>query len=488
MNSKFLNNTVAQSSSTTTEKRSTRFLLDIALLLIIGLVLYYGSFWKSLNTHSTAAQQTDAARYECYTVAFWKGFSALQELPAQQCAFLTHPTTTTPVLSTSALLQKSRAAGAPEWITDLIATQVPTLPFHALPSEYPLIVMLPFSLAALAPLAYYQIAFAILMILLMATIYTLLMRFANRWTAFSFLLLLVAGNWGTALGRFDLFPAALTLIALLCAERARWNWSFAFLALATLAKIYPILLIPAFLIAQQRHYAGQPFAWRRFIPLSLFFALCAGVTALSLLLSVAGTLAPLSYFGNRPVQVESVSASVLWLAHVAGGYPLTFGFSFGSRNMFSPLSTMVSAGGSLLLVAGILYTFWLQWRGKITLAMSSLLILLIIIYTGKVFSAQYLIWVTPIIAYISRGEKKWLIGWGSICLVTTLIYPFLYERPSFPFGTYLPDFYLTVFIRNALLTGFLGILLYVVSRHRLAHLPEPSTTTKALSSTVKTGP
>jgi hypothetical protein len=160
-----------------------------------------------------------------------------------------------------------------------------------------------------------------------------------------------------------------------------------------------------------------------------------------------------------------------------GGYPLTFGFSFGSRNMFSPLSPLVSAGDTVLLVAGLFYTLWLQWRGKVTLAMSSLLILLVIIYTGKVFSAQYLIWIAPIIAYVSRGEKKWLIGWGSVSLVTTLIYPFLYERLNFPFGPYLPDFYLTVFVRNALFSIFLAVLFYAVSRRPAAFVESSSVDT-----------
>lgn len=438
--------------------------LDIALLLLVGAALYYGSFWKSLDVHSAAAQQTDVARYACYTVAFWQGYAGLSKLPAQQCAFITHPSSTTPVLSSASILKKLTAIGAPAWLTDLIAAQSPSQPLHALPSEYPLIVMVPFSLAGLAPPLYYQPAFAVVMLVMLATIYLALTRFAGRWTACTFLLLLLAGGWGTALGRFDLVPAVLTLGALLCAERARWNYAFALLALATLAKIYPVLLVPAFLIAQQRQYTGKWLTWRRWLAPGLFLALCIGVTVVSLLLSVAGTLAPLSYFGNRPIQVESVASSLLWLAHTLGGYPLTFGFSFGSRNMFSPLSPFVSAGGTVLLVAGLLYTLWLQWRGKITLAMSSLLILLVIIYTGKVFSAQYLIWIAPIIAYVSRGEKRWLIGWGSVSLVTTLIYPFLYERPNFPFGPYLPDFYLTVFVRNALFSIFLAALFYVVSR------------------------
>ncbi len=464
MNTNVVNSDPSQSPSLATRKNVRYSWLDIVLLLLVGAALYYGSFWKSLDVHSAAAQQTDVARYACYTVAFWKGYAGLTELPAQQCAFITHPSSTTPLLSSVAILKKLTTMGAPAWLTDLIAAQSPAQPLHALPSEYPLIVMVPFSLAGLAPPIYYQLAFAVVMLVLLATIYLVLMHFAGRWTAGAFLLLLLAGGWGTALGRFDLFPATLTLCALLCAERARWNYAFALLALAALAKIYPVLLVPAFLIAQQRQYTGKWFAWRRWLAPGLFLVLCVGVTVVSLLLSVAGTLAPLSYFGNRPIQVESVASSLLWLAHTLGGYPLTFGFSFGSRNMFSPLSPLVAAGGTLLLVAGLLYTLWLQWRGKITLALSSLLILLVIIYTGKVFSAQYLIWIAPIIAYVSRGERRWLIGWGSISLVTTLIYPFLYERSNFPFGPYLPDFYLTVFVRNALFSIFLVLLFYVVSR------------------------
>jgi hypothetical protein len=468
MNTNVLDGNASQSSSTTIRKNVRYFWLDIVLLLLVGATLYYGSFWKSLDVHSVAAQQTDVARYACYTAAFWHGYAGLSELPEQQCAFITHPTSTTPVLSSASVLKKLTTLGAPVWLTDFVALQAPTQPLHALPSEYPLIVMVPFSLAGLAPPIYYQLAFAVVMLVLLATIYLVLMRFAGRWTACAFLLLLFVGGWGTALGRFDLFPAALTLCALLCAERARWNYAFALLALAALAKIYPILLVPAFLIAQQRPSTGKWLTWRRWQAPALFLALCVGVSAVSLLLSVAGTLAPLSYFGNRPIQVESVASSLLWLAHTLGGYPLTFGFSFGSRNMFSPLSPLISTGGTVLLVAGLLYTLWLQWRGKITLAMSSLLILLVIIYTGKVFSAQYLIWIAPIMAYVSRGKRRWLIGWGCISFVTTLIYPFLYERPNFPFGPYLPDFYLTVFVRNALFSIFLAVLLYVVSRRPAA--------------------
>src|SRR5260370_37348573 len=78
---------------------------------------------------------------------------------------------------------------------------------------------------------------------------------------------------------------------------------------------------------------------------------------------------------------------------------------------------------------GLLCTFWLQWRGKLGLFSTSLLTLLIIIITGKVFSPQYLIWVTPLVAYIGKLHWRWLVSWGMIGFLTTLIYPYIYNAP-----------------------------------------------------------
>jgi hypothetical protein len=88
--------------------------------------------------------------------------------------------------------------------------------------------------------------------------------------------------------------------------------------------------------------AGAKWAkWRRWTPLAVFAATCMIVLAVSLCLSVQGTLAPLSYFANRPFQVESAATSVLWLFHRMG-YSLSLVYVYGSFSVVSPLASQVS--------------------------------------------------------------------------------------------------------------------------------------------------
>ena len=67
-------------------------------------------------------------------------------------------------------------------------------------------------------------------------------------------------------------------------------------------------------------------------------------------------------------------------------------------NILGPWSGGVSLLSTLGLVSGLLYIFWLQWRGKLDIFTASLLTVLVMVVGSKVFSPQYLIWATPIIA------------------------------------------------------------------------------------------
>lgn len=444
------------------QKRVVRYLQDSLVLLVLGCLLYYGAFWEMFRMDS------DAARYQCYAVAFWQGWSGLQKLPQEQCTFITHPDKNLTIVSQDGLLHAMKQWKLSSGLIQFVATQSPAQPYHALPYEYPWPMLLPYSLGLVVPAYWYQVAFAIWMLVLAGCIYFVLQRWRSRGTALAFALYLVVGGWATAVERFDLIPAALTLFAVIFAVQKRWNWAFAILALATLSKFYPATLLVPFLLALQQGVQGKWYAWRRWQPMGVFVGVCVLVIGVSLILSVVGTLAPLGYFGNRPVQVESLSASMLWILSLLGMTSLTYVHTFASLNILSPLSASMTFLIMLLLAVGLLYTWWLQWRRCIDLAMACLLTLLIVMVTGKVFSPQYLIWVIPLAAYVGQSNRWWVIFWTLIGLLTSWIYPYIYHMaPHIYLVPYTPLFYPVTSVRNFLLLGF--ILFTLLSKARLRH-------------------
>ncbi len=444
------------SPSKTAQKKMLPHIFDGLIVLAMIVLLYCGASWQLFHL------RTDAARYQCYAVAFWEGTPALKNYPAEQCEFITHPSTS--LVTSATIVQRMQAYHFPAFLIQLVQSQSPTQPLRALPHEYPLLTVIPFSLGLLTPSMWYQVAFAIWMGLFAGLIYFILKRFRSTGAAIAFAFYLVVGSWATAEGRFDLIPAGITLVALICAERSRWKWAFALLAVATLFKFYPLYLVLPFLIAQQKQSGEKWFARRRWSALGVFVGVCALVEVVSLLLSVEGTIGPFSYFSSRPIQVESASASLMWLGHFLG-YPLNYEFTFGSLNVLGPLASKIGKLGTVALVVGLLYLFWLQWRGKMNLPTATLLTLLIVMITGKVFSPQYLIWVAPLVAYVGKNNWKWLLSWCTICLLTTLIYPYIYDyTPRLLDVPYVGVFYPVAFVRNVLLFGIVVAVLYWATR------------------------
>jgi hypothetical protein len=285
----------------------------------------------------------------------------------------------------------------------------------------------------------------------------------NRSTgaAIAFAFYLALGSWALAEARFDLIPAALTLGAVILAARAKWMWAFALLALATMLKFYPAVLVVPFLIAQQMQYSDKWTAWRRWSAFGLFIGICVLLTAISLVLNVANTLVPFSYFLNRPIQVESLPGVLLWLGNFAGR-PVQYTFIYQSLNFVSSLSGKVSLLCTGLLVAGLLFTWWLQWRGKLDIFTSSLLTLLVVMIMGKVFSPQYLMWVIPLIAFVGKANWRWLVSWGAVCLLTLVDFPIIYiDLP------HIEKYYGVIAVRDGLLLIIVCVLLYVAARRPL---------------------
>jgi hypothetical protein len=419
-----------------------RFLVPQSIVAYLPLtaaviLLFLGASWQLFSVH------TDAVHYACYALTFWHGGAGVALYPPlAHCSFLPAATLAMP-------------------------------PFHAVPREYPPLSLVIFSLALIAPLHYYTVTFALLMALTAFLIYWLLLRYARRGAALAFALYLVIGAWGLAEGRFDLVPAALTLLCVIAAERKHWTAAYIALAFAFLLKIYPILFLPALFIAEQQearrlHIPQHPLTlaslpgefWQtlrgaqrwRWKNTLIFLAIALGVTGFFALLNFQGAVvSQLSYFANRPVQIESSGSPILFLgAHF--GSPAQIISSFGSVNVVSGLQRQVEFSLDALLVLGYLYALFVQWRGKLDVTQACIAILLVFIVTGKVFSAQYLMWLIPLLAYSGAYTRFWLLIWGLISLLTTYIYPFIYTSASFNSQVpYQPGFIQSVTARNVLL-------------------------------------
>jgi hypothetical protein len=399
-------------------------------------LLFLGASWQLLSVH------TDVVHYACYALTFWHGSGGPRLFPPlAHCAFLPAATLSLP-------------------------------PLHALPLEYPPLTLVLFSLAFFGPLHYYTLIFAGLMALTIASIYRLLLRYAQRGAALAFALYMVIGAWGIALGRFDLVPAALTLLCVIAAERKHWTVAYIALAFAFLLKIYPILFLPVLFIAEQqeaRRFHMPPQSLRltslpaelwqtlrglrrwRWKNTLVFCAISLAIAGFFALLNFQGAVvSQLSYFANRPVQIESSGSPFLFLgAHL--GYPVQIISSFGSVNIVSGLERRAEFSLDALLVLGYLYTLFLQWRGKLDVTQAFIAVLLVAIVTGKVFSAQYLMWVIPLLAYSGAYTRFWLVVWGLISLLTTYIFPYIYTLPVRLPVPYKPGFIEAVTARNALL-------------------------------------
>ncbi len=404
-------------------------------IIVVVILMFAGASWQMFWT------TTDVARYQCYVLTFWLGSSGTHLLRASQCTFL-HASTSIHA------------------------------PFHMLPLEYPPLTLVIFSLSLLAPIPDYQVLFALWMALTAALIYWLLLRYGPRGAALTFAFFALVGAWATAEGRFDMVPAALTILCIIAAERKRWTFAYVALAFGVLLKLYPLLLLPALFIAEQQNAQRLPIPkqtmtlkvlpaelWRTLRSIRtwhwkntlIFFAVVIGVTAFFATLDFQGAVvSQFSYFSHRPIQIESTGSTFLWVA-TQFGFPAHVEFTYGSLNVISPLGDSLALIIECAFVLAFVYTIWQQWRGKLDVVQASIALLLVFIAFGKVFSPQYLIWLMPLLAYTSALDGFWLLSWGSISLLTSIIYPYLYTRTTnVLLVQYVPGFIQAVAVRDAL--------------------------------------
>jgi len=399
------------------------FILVASLLLIAALVEAF-------------LVNVDVLHYQCYATVFWFGAKTSQLLQAPQCRFI-----------------------------------LPFSQFHTLPLEYPPLTLVIFSPPLLAPERAYPVMFALIMGFTAFFIYWLLLRCGPRGAGMVFTACLLVGCLATAFSRFDLVPAALTLLCLVLAEHRRWSLAYLALALGVLTKLFPIVLFPVLFLAEQRDQPGffipdvpvtlkkvpsilrktlrgmSKWRWKNTLE---FLGVIAGVTFFFWTLNSNGVFGSFSYMYLRPFEIESIGSVLLWLASYFGA-PIHWITSFGSLNITSALASVLSQGFFILLGLGLIYILIQQWEGKMDLVQASLAALLVMIGASKVFSPQYLLWLIPLVAYSAAGNRRLLLYWCGISILTTLIFPVYFGTIPLnadPFR--LPGFMPAILLRNGL--------------------------------------
>lgn len=367
---------------------------------------------------------------------------------------------------------------------------------HALPVEYPPLAIAPFTLTLLPPGIDPHVAFAFWMGLLVLAGYYGLLRVGGRLRAVSYIGYLLLGTAAILLARFDVVPALATLLALWYAQRRRYGRAYALLAVGVLLKLYPIFLVPVVLIDHWRAAAalapdggGSAPLWdwqtwrhapgtclRRVWahpatkPMLRGAALCGGLIlggfVAAYVLDPGGALSGFRYAGERPLQVESTPASLLWLGTLVG-IPAHPDYSFVSLNYAGTLDAALKPLSVVALAGGCLWVYWRQARGQLSVERAFLACVCVVLVTNKIFSPQYLIWVLPLVAYVEGFSPLWV----AICFLTWLEFPIMYQwRHPIWTVTYTPGFMPVVAVRNGLLLW--ATLHVIIGRgRRRSHAP-----------------
>jgi hypothetical protein len=198
------------------------------------------------------------------------------------------------------------------------------------------------------------------------------------------------------LSRYDLWPAALTIASLAAIVRARERIAFGLLGLAVAAKAFPIVILPLAMV-----YVWRTLGRRKAIGCLAIFAAVLLVCFLPfVILAPHGMWSSIRDQISRPLQIESLGASVLLAAHQLTGAHLSLLVSHGSENLGGHFAAQLASLLTLLQIAALLLV-WLSFvRGPATwqrLLVASAAAVCAFVVFDRVLSPQYLIWLAPLV-------------------------------------------------------------------------------------------
>jgi uncharacterized membrane protein YkgB len=300
------------------------------------------------------------------------------------------------------------------------------VPYRDFDLEYPPGALPVFWLPTLGPAEHYASIFEALMAVCAVAMLALVLRALVSLDASATRLLVVAvlvGLFPLALGsvvlsRYDLWPAALTVAALAAVLGGRDRLGLAVLGLAVTAKIYPLVLLPPILVYVARRRGGREAAAGFGV-----FALVLALVVLPFLIAAPGGLVDsLQRQLQRPLQIESLGASILLAAHRLGLYEPTVVSTFGSQNLEGSLPDALALAQTLVQAAALVAVWLLFARGPATperLVVACAGSVVVFVVFGKVLSPQFLVWLVPLVPLAAGRTGLTVAALLGAALVTT---------------------------------------------------------------------
>jgi uncharacterized membrane protein len=196
------------------------------------------------------------------------------------------------------------------------------------------------------------------------------------------------------LNTYDMFPALLTIAAVLAFVHDRERTTYVLLALAVAAKVYPVVIVPIVLVETWER-GGRDAARRAF---SWFFGVLVLVPLPFAIMGPGGLR--FSYWTQlkRGLEVESLGGAIVLVLDRLGLYTATLRDQApGSKDAVGRLPDVLSVLSSVVVVAAVAWVTWLYIRGRRDRVLAAAAAVTAFVTFGKVLSPQYVVWLVPLV-------------------------------------------------------------------------------------------
>jgi len=247
---------------------------------------------------------------------------------------------------------------------------------------------------------------------------------------------------------FDALAVALMLAGLALVVADRPVWGLTILGLATMTKLFPAVLVPGVLVWLVTRQRDREVLWG-------LAAYVAVVLVIALPFAGSGLVDMARFHLERPVQIESSPATVLWAlgdSYVTGTEMRPDRFK--SNGLDGGPAGAVQALFTVLMIGGLLAAIPLARRD---LVMSAAASVLAFVALGKVLSPQYVIWLAPFAALVwARGAK----AAGALIAAGVALTQVEFPRHYFDLVNGETWVVVVIGLRNAALVAALGVILW----------------------------